>query len=354
MKIAIVTDQHFGVRNGSSIFLDHQRKFYDDIFFPTIEHRGITTVFDLGDTFDVRKNINFVALKESKCMWFDKLKDRNITLHSLVGNHTAVYKNTNDVNSVDLLTDQYSNVVPYSEPKEINVGGLDILMMPWINNENYGHSMECMNSTKAQVLFGHFEIAGCLMDKNVMNEHGMKISDFRKFDMVLSGHFHHKSITNNIHYLGSPYQMTWADYGDQKGFHIFDTDTRELEFIKNPFEMFHKIWYDDEGKSIDELLNFCSDEYRNSYVKIIKQTVNNLYYFDLFCDKIYKSDPANVQIVDDHLNLGMVNDSDIVSEAEDTLTILSKYIDQMGSDIPKQELSKLMRSLYMEALQMEV
>ena len=31
-----------------------------------------------------------------------------------------------------------------------------------------------------------------------------------------------------------------------RGFHIlFDTETRELEFIQNPYEMFHKIYYDD-------------------------------------------------------------------------------------------------------------
>jgi DNA repair exonuclease SbcCD nuclease subunit len=52
---------------------------------------------------------------------------------------------------------------------------------------------------------------------------------FLKFELVMSGHFHTKSQKGNITYLGNTYQMYWNDYADQRGFHIFDTDTLKLE-----------------------------------------------------------------------------------------------------------------------------
>ena len=62
---------------------------------------------------------------------------------------------------------------------------------------------------------------------------------------MFSGHFHHKSDDGQIYYLGPPYQIYWNDFDDPKGFHIFDTDTRELERIVNPYTLFSKIFYDD-------------------------------------------------------------------------------------------------------------
>ena len=57
MKVAIITDQHFGARKSSRIFHDFFKKFYRNVFFPTLEKRGIKTVLDLGDTFDNRRNL---------------------------------------------------------------------------------------------------------------------------------------------------------------------------------------------------------------------------------------------------------------------------------------------------------
>jgi hypothetical protein len=214
--------------------------------------------------------------------------------------------------------------------------------------------MEFLKTTEAQVVFGHFEIAGCLMDRGNMNEHGLKISDFKRFDRVMSGHFHHKSTTQNIDYLGCPYELTWSDYQDPKGFHIYDTETREMKFIRNPYSMFNKVFYNDEGKTMEELIDQDFSGYAGTYVKVVKHSSGNPYWFDKFMDQLIKAEPINVQVVDDHLNLNLDDDDDLVNEAEDTLTILSKYIDQMPDNIPKKKLDNLMRSLYTEALHLEV
>ena len=82
MKVAIITDQHFGARNDSVGFLDFYEKFYDNTFFPKIDEEGIDTVLVLGDTFDRRKYVNFYALDRAKKMWFDKLEERHPCAHA--------------------------------------------------------------------------------------------------------------------------------------------------------------------------------------------------------------------------------------------------------------------------------
>lgn len=352
MKIALITDTHFGVRNDNANFLDYFERFYSKEFFPELKKRGITTIIHLGDIVDRRKYINYVTLRRMKEMFIDKCSSEGIELHVIVGNHDVPYKNTNDVNSMRELFDK-GDVKYYSEATDINIDGHDILIMPWINNDNYASSITAMEKSPAQVLFGHLEVAGCLMDRGNVNEHGMKIADFSKFDLVCSGHFHHKSTTKNIEYLGCPYELTWADYGDPKGYHIYDTETRGLEFIRNPYSMFNKVFYNETDKTMEEVLDNDFSGYENSYVKVIKQNCDNPYWFDLFIDKLYKSNPIHIQIVDDHMNLNLEDDEDIVNEAEDTITILSKYIDTLSDNTPKKKLDALVRSLYNEALTIE-
>jgi len=144
--------------------------------------------------------------------------------------------------------------------------------------------------------------------------------------------------------------MTWIDYQDPKGFHIYDTDSREIEMVRNPFSMFHKLFYSDDGKTVEELLDFDASPYTNTFIKVIKQNCDNPYWFDLFMDKVMKANPINIQVVDDNLNLNLDSEDDIVDEAEDTITIMSKYINQLPDSIPKKELDILMKSLYNESL----
>ena len=326
-------------------------RFHGEVFFPYIKENNIDTVIHLGDIVDRRKYISYTTLRDMNKNFIEKCQTENLDLHILIGNHDVTYKNTNEVNSMNELYNQ--DVKGYSEAQEVEFDGCKILFLPWINNQNLEQSMRMINGTTAQVVMGHLEIAGCLMQRGMVNDHGLNIDTFKAFDIVMSGHFHTRSITNNIHYLGCPYELTWSDYQDPKGFHIFDTDTRELEFIENPIHMFHKVFYDDSEMSVEDITNINFDDYTGTLVKVIKQTTDNPYWFDLYMDRLYNSNPVNVQVVDDHMNLNLDDDSDIVNEAEDTITILSKYIDGMKTTVDKKKLDSLMRSLYTEALYIE-
>lgn len=350
MKVAIITDQHFGARNDSITFLDFYQKFYDNIFFPKIEEEGINTVLILGDTFDRRKYVNFYALDRAKKMFFDKLQEKNIRIHMLAGNHDTYYKNTNEVNSPDLLLKEYDNIHVIDDPQTIQVDGISICMMPWICAENYAASMKEIQETKAQLCMGHFEISGFAMYRGMESHDGLDRNIFDKFDMVFSGHYHTRSSDGHIYYLGNPYELTWQDYNDQRGFHLFDTNTRELEFVPNTYTIFEKVYYDDEEKDMDEYdISQCSEK----FVKIVVVKKTDFYKFDKFMSKLYNCGAFEIKIVEDfsEFEQGEVS-SDI--NLEDTLDVLSNYIDSVETDMSKDKLKTLMRSLYTEAINMDV
>lgn len=347
MQIALITDTHFGARGDHAAFDKHFKKFYEQSFFPTLDQRGIRNVIHLGDMFDRRKYINYLTLNNCREYFFDPLRDRKIKLDVIVGNHDVFYKNTNSINSPELLLSDYDNITPYSDPVELTYAGLDILMLPWICADNYQEVMGMINSTRAQVCFGHLELAGFQMYKGQVNDHGFDSKIFERFDLVCTGHFHHRSSSGNIHYLGNPYELTWADYEDPRGFHIFDTETRELEFIQNPNRMFHKIFFNKEYTVGDY------SHLKDTFVKVIVQNRDQQIKFDMLIDTLEKSGVADLQVVDDHMHQDLVDDNEIIEDAEDTLTILSKFCEQLETQTDKARLDNLLRNLYNEAINLE-
>lgn len=352
MKISILGDVHFGARGDSPFFHNYFKLFYDKVFFPYLKENNISHIIQLGDVFDRRKFINFHTLKQAKEYFFEPL-NKDFKSWLLIGNHDTYYKNTNDVNSLNLLLNEYPNIKQINSCYEESFDGLSILFTPWICQENYNEVMYTLEQSKSQILIGHFEIEGFEMHKGTFCDKGINPSVFNKFDTVISGHFHTKSSRGNIIYTGTPYEMTWSDFGDEKGFHIFDTSTRELTFVKNPHSMFHKIWYDDSECSMDEVIAQDFDQYKDSVVKVIIKNKLNPVWFDMFIEKLERANVIDLQVVEDHLNLNLEDDTDIVNEAEDTLTILNKYVNQLELKADKSKLENLLRTLYNEALSME-
>ena len=354
-KAVLITDTHFGVRNDSKQFLDFFDKFYTNVFFPYLKENNIKTIFHLGDIVDRRKFISYVTLNEFKRIFIDRLNEFGITMHVIVGNHDIPFRNTNEVNAMDELFSR-DNIHVYSEPSDIEYCGVDITMMPWIQGTNFNQCMDHMANTKSQILFGHLELNGFEMHRgSPVNHGGMDTKPFDKFDMVCSGHFHHKSSKGNIHYLGNPYELTWNDYNDQRGFHLFDPEERSLTFVQNPYRMFTKVWYDDVDTTLNDINDkYNFDDFKDTYIKVIVQNKKNPYWFDTFLDNLYKSNPADVSIVEDNKHMDTQSEEEIFNEAEDTLTSLYKFVDGMETDVDKEKLNQLFANLYTEAQSMEI
>lgn len=354
MKIAIINDTHAGARNDSLAFDDYFFKFWDNVFFPYLKEHNITTVFHLGDIVDRRKFINYVILNRWRNKFFNKLAEMNVKLHVLVGNHDVTYKNTNDINAMEELFSTNENIVLYKNPCDLNIGELDICVLPWINSENHNQTVQHIKDTKAEVAFGHLEISGFEMDRGNICHDGLDRKLFHRFDMVLSGHFHHKSSDGQIFYLGNQYQITWSDYGDKRGFHVFDTTTRELQFVENPYKMFHKITYDDKNDiTFENLKDIDFAEYTASYVKVLVLHKTNPYLFDRYIQKLTDAAPLDVSIIEDISDLTSDENDAIIDEAENTITILDKYVDGLKLDLDQIKLKNILHELYVEAVNLE-
>ena len=342
MKIALITDQHLDGRKGSLAFWNYFQRFYDEIFFPTLEREGVKVIFDLGDTFDNRKSIDFNTLHRVRDNYFDRLSDYEV--HMILGNHCTYYKNTNRINSPELMLRQYPNIRIYSEPKEILMGKKVFLMLPWINKENQEEVFGLLERSDADVVCGHLELTGFEVTPGMKMDHGMDPQLFHRFKRVWSGHFHHKSKKGNIQYLGNPYQMFWNDYKDRRGFHIYDTESDRLKFVENPFEIFDKIFYDDT--SVDYNKQDVSD-YKDKFVKIVVEEKRDYQMFETLVDRLYNVGVHDVKIIETLVSEDDKADIDV--STKDTLTLLNEYIDEVEMSVDKSDLKGLMRSLYIES-----
>ena len=345
MKIAIITDTHYGARKGADYIHSYFKNFYDNIFFPYLEKHNIDTIIHMGDMFDSRKSIDYQSLEWSKRVVFEPLKKYKV--HAITGNHDAYYKNTNKVNSPELLLKDYDNIITYSKPTEINIGGLDILLLPWINSENFEESKEFIDSSKSKIAMGHLEINGFKATRGHMMEDGMDVSIFSKFEKVYSGHFHTRSTDGKIYYLGNPYEMYWNDVNDKRGFHIFDTETFKLEFIQNPHTMFEKIYYDDT-----DVKSFDAENLKDKIVKVIVRNKSSQLQFDRYIDKINKSGCVDLKVVENF----EIDDDDVEfsqEECENTLTLLNKYIEDSDFDLDKTIVMDIMQDVYREACEFQ-
>ena len=342
MKIALITDQHLDGRKGNINFWNYFQKFYDNIFFPTLEKEGVKVIFDLGDTFDNRKSMDYNTFNRVDTNYFQRLKDYEV--HMILGNHCTYYKNTNKINSPELLLEKYPNIRIYSEPKEILMGKKLFLMMPWINSGNKEQSLKMITDSQADIMCGHLECDGFEVTAGMRFEGGFKVADFKNFKRVWSGHFHHKSKHGNVQYLGNPYQMFWNDYKDTRGFHIYDTETDKLKFIKNPYEIFQKIYYNDIENDYSD---FNADLYKDSFVKVIVEEKRDYTQFENIIEQLYHTGVHDVKIVETLVDTDAVDEVNL--DVKDTLTLLSEYIDEINLSVDKTELKKLMQSLYIES-----
>lgn len=283
-KVALITDIHFSVRGGSQHFLDRYKLFFDNVFFPALVDQNIKTILILGDTWEDRKNMFINAIFQSKEMFFDKAKELGIEIISILGNHDVFYRNTNELNSMNLFKEIYDNIRIVEEFEEITIGNYKLGLMSWINKENYDRQLVNLKNTAASILLGHFEISQFEMTKGVFCEEGMKQELFNDFDQVYSGHFHIKNTDGKIKYLGNPFQTNWDDYDAERGFHIFNGNDGSLAFIENTYRNYENIHYTDSTNIKD----FDYEKYRNLIVKITVHRINELKQkpYIQFCEKL--------------------------------------------------------------------
>lgn len=347
-KFVILGDCHLGARNASLVVAEFQIKFFEDQLFPYMKKHGISQILQLGDMFDTRKFSNHVVLHKWKTRVFDYMHANHITFVTLLGNHDIAAKNTLEVSSTALFLSEYDNVNIIRYPSEHDTFGVPFLIVPWICQENQELVQEMVKKTTARYCAGHFEFDGFEMHKGMPAHGGTPIADYDDFDMVFSGHFHTRSKKKNIQYVGTPYEMTWVDYGDQKGFHVFDVKKESLSFVPTNFTLFNKIEYNDKDEEPVDITNL-----KGTYVKVVVINKTDPYKFEKFIDKILIQEPSDLKISDIQVDF---NDVDIEDEleVEDTRTLMTNFVKQLTTDLDSDELEKQLQRLYLDALEITV
>ena len=343
--VACITDSHYGAKKGSKHLHDYFELFYKNVFFPTLEEHEIKTVIHMGDVFDSRKSIDYQSLEWSKRVVFDPLKKYEV--HMLVGNHDCYFKDSNHVNSPELLLQDYSNIKTYSSPTNTKIGGIDITLIPWICSDNYDETLKVIQKSNAKIAMGHLELRGFYVNKHlVMDDHGMDSTIFSKFEKVFSGHYHTRSDNGKIFYLGNPYEMYWTDVNDIRGFHIFDTETLIHTPVNNPYKLFYNIYYDDTPYQ-----TFDASKYSNKIVKVIVRKKSKPKSFEKFIDNLYKIGVQDLKIVE---NFEIKeNDDFVVEEEENTISVLNRYIDESEFNFDKSVIKGIFENLYKQACEIE-
>ena len=345
MKIALLNDTHFGCRNDSPAFMEYQNKFYDDIFFPYLKENNIKYLIHLGDVVDRRKFINHNIAHNFRQKFWKKLYRNNIETHIILGNHDTYYKNTNDVNAITNLRINGNSKI-YKNAEIVSFDGLDILFVPWICDDNYDETVKLVQNSRCEILMGHLEIKGFEMHKGHFSEQGLDKTMFQGYDKVISGHFHKKSDDGQIYYLGTQYEITWSDYKCPKGFHIFDTDTRELTRVENPYRMYKKIIYNDKEKSYS---NYDIQQFNKCFVKLYISNKTDEEMYNKFVERLYNEiDVHQLQIIDDPIDINLTVSDNIIDKGEDTLTFLDNYIEQIDTKLDKKKLKDYAKNLYYE------
>lgn len=354
MKLAIITDTHFGIKNGSPIFFEYQNQWLNEQFFPKCIEEGIDTILHLGDFFDNRKFIGVRSMHFARVNFIEKLRENGLFMHIIPGNHDVSYRNTNALSSVAEILDLHPDVITvHHKPDTVDFDGLKITFIPWMNAENRDECMSLIDTAPSSVLLGHFDMVGFDMIGGGVSKstHGLDKSIFGRWQMVLSGHYHTKSSSGNVTYLGTPYEQTWSDCGDPKYWHILDTGSAELRPIRNPKRLFNKLWYNASGNEVEDV----PSDLAGTFVRVIVTNKGDKpEQFDRFIDKIAHQHPYELKILENFESLEGASVDDKHIDIADTSTLMSSYVDALETNLDKEYLKKIMAELLVEAQQSEM
>lgn len=238
-KVAVIGDPHLGKKNTDKIRKDRILKSQND-FFEFLNQKcieeDISEILWTGDIFDTQNSLETPIIEYAVNLFNVKLK--KYKHHIIVGNHDIFLRDSLDVSSLACI-ENLPNVTVYRKLKRVDINGLSILMVPFLVteiNNSFVASIEKVGK-KCDVVFGHFDIIGAKMENGFISEFGLDMNTMLKnIKLTISGHYHNISKysldTNTIQYVGTPYQLTFGDAGQDRGFWTLDHDSN-LEFIKN-------------------------------------------------------------------------------------------------------------------------
>ena len=140
--------------------------------------------------------------------------------------------------------------------------------------------------------------------------------------------------------------MFWNDVDDEnRGFHLFDTETLEHIPVNNPYRLHKIIYYNDQDYQL-----FDARELEDKIVKVVVRKKSDQVKFEKFIDKLYNANVAELKVVENFI----LHDAENFEafESEDTLSILNRYVEEAQVDLDKSRIQKMLQENYQEACEL--
>lgn len=310
MKVLLVGDLHIGIRGDSSVYHNIFGTWLDKELIPTISTEDPTHIFFFGDIFDNRNSINSntmdIAIKK-----FDELvkkfSDKQFII--IVGNHDIYYKSSRKVTSLKTFINRHPNLTVINKITKMVIDSKEFIIAPWLISDE---EVKEVFSKKADICLGHFEINGFQLVKGVVENRGLSAKKFRDtFSKTFSGHFHIRDEQDGISYIGTPYQMNWNDWGNEKGLTLLDLRTMQSKLIINKESpLYEKVFFSKLKNKTANLSNVAGnfvqliidDECNDKTLKKIQELINAKKPMTFTVDDLNAGDELSIENMDENLS----------------------------------------------------
>lgn len=336
MKVALLADLHIGIKKGDQTFFDSQYRFFKEQLVPELNTSNVKDIWILGDVFDTRPTITIQTINRVIDLFKNVLKDFNIRI--IVGNHDMFYNTDLGVNSLKILS-LLPNVTVYEDAVTETIDGRTIRFQPWITD----YTSDIFGNNKYDYAFMHADIMTFDVGGGRPSDVGLTAAYVLDHaNTVYTGHYHTKVTRKyeqgkSISYLGAPYQLTRIDRDGQRGYHLLDIRTGEIEFIENRVS-----------------IKFTKHTYPDADLNMIANNVVDLdippEYFDqtkkveLYVQKLEKLKPAYP--VNINYLTAESEDDDIDTGDLNIVTLFNNYLEQYNTTVDKAKIYDGFMDLY--------
>ena len=239
MTIAIIGDPHLGkisadqikkdkIAESQKLFFEYLRSFCSD--------NDIKELIWTGDIFDNNRNVDSSVIQYGVGLFHDMFGD--CTHHVILGNHCLYERGNLKITSLTCIQ-HLPNVNLYKKPTKVKLLNHNFLFTPYLVPSlftKFSNNIESLGKNN-DVIVGHFDIIGATTENGRNSTVGLDMNKLlNNVHLTISGHYHNVSKyvrgENKIQYVGSPYQLTFGDAEQTRGFWTINEHLK-LNFYEN-------------------------------------------------------------------------------------------------------------------------
>lgn len=357
-KAAIFSDLHIGKSKDSQLKLKAAKDFIQWMKASS-KKNGCDIVIFLGDWFDNRNSISVETLN----VGYQLLREisSSVPLILVVGNHDTVSNTDAILNSLNPFR-EIENVFVVDKVSTILIGNRRSVFFPWGSYQTFNPADSIFDFG-----FGHLEFNGAALCGGVDSSKIEQDSINEKAPLVFAGHYHirkeYATKNGKLISVGSPLELDWGDYQDDKGYYVLDLASRQYEYVQNDVSPKHiKVCLSDIVKN-PEILEILP--IKNNYVRLVIDDKQDFVLITDTLKNINSKSPIKTcepeYLFSTNLSLSEINIEKTIDSNSDTaltnLEYIFKYIDGMdektfSETVTKDSTKKTISEYYSSAEQL--